>query len=346
MRYEILFLGLIFLIGYSANAQHPSIIQSEFIFFEAPFKQCHASTIVSTPEGLVAAWFGGTREKNKDVEIWTSHKRGDSDWTEPVSVANGVQHKDKRYPTWNPVLFQVPEGPLMLFYKVGPNPSEWWGELKISDDHGKTWSKSRRLPEDIVGPIKNKPILTNDNRLISPSSTEHNGWQVHFEISDDLGNTWKKVGPINDTSDYNIIQPSILVHRNDTLQILARSMEDKVVSSWSYDGGNTWDNINPINLPNPNSGTDAVTLKKDLHLLVYNHSKTREGEWGGPRTPLNVAISKDGNNWENVITLEDEPGEYSYPAVIQDDDGLVHITYTWNRERIKHVVLDPEKLNI
>lgn len=346
MRYVILFLGLIFLIGYSANAQDPSIIQSEFIFFEVPFKQCHASTIVSTPEGLVAAWFGGTREKNKDVEIWTSHKRGDSDWTEPVSVANGVQHKNKRYPTWNPVLFQVPEGPLMLFYKVGPNPSEWWGELKISDDHGKTWSKSRRLPEDIVGPIKNKPILTNDNRLISPSSTEHNGWQVHFEISDDLGDTWKKVGPINDTSDYNIIQPSILVHRNDTLQILARSMEDKVVSSWSYDGGNTWDNINPINLPNPNSGTDAVTLKKGLHLLVYNHSKTREGEWGGSRTPLNVAISKDGNNWENVITLEDEPGEYSYPAVIQDDDGLVHITYTWKRERIKHVVLDPEKLNI
>jgi predicted neuraminidase len=44
------------------------------------------------------------------------------------------------------------------------------------------------------------------------------------------------------------------------------------------------------------------------------------------------------------VTLEDEPGEYSYPAVIQATDGRVHVTYTWRRERIVHVVLDPAKL--
>src|SRR5262249_29525636 len=62
------------------------------------------------------------------------------------------------------------------------------------------------------------------------------------------------------------------------------------------------------------------------------------------RAPLNVAISRDGATWEAALALESEPGEYSYPAVIQATDGLVHITYTWKRQRIRHVVVDPARL--
>jgi predicted neuraminidase len=36
--------------------------------------------------------------------------------------------------------------------------------------------------------------------------------------------------------------------------------------------------------------------------------------------------------------------EYPYPAVVQTADGLVHITYTWRRQTIRHVVIDPAKL--
>jgi predicted neuraminidase len=86
-------------------------------------------------------------------------------------------------------------------------------------------------------------------------------------------------------------------------------------------------------LPNPSAGVDGETLKDGRHLLVYNH--TPRG-----RTPLNVAISTDGKEWAPLVTLESEPGEYSYPAMIQTRDGLVHITYTWKRKRIKHTVLD------
>jgi predicted neuraminidase len=90
-------------------------------------------------------------------------------------------------------------------------------------------------------------------------------------------------------------------------------------------------------LPHPGSGIDGVTLADGRHLLVYNH--TRRG-----RSPLNVALSQDGRHWQAALVLEREPGEYSYPAVIQTPDGRVHITYTWRRERIKHVVLDPAQL--
>mgnify|MGYP006303992659 CR=1 FL=1 len=184
----------------------------------------------------------------------------------------------------------------------------------------------------------------NDGRLICPSSTENKGWRVHFEITKNMGRSWKRIGPINDASQFNVIQPSILRYGGDTLQILCRSKENQIIASWSYDGGYDWTDLQPTGLPNPNSGTDAVTLESGLQLLVYNHSKSEEGEWGGPRSPLNVAVSRDGNDWINILTLEDQPGEYSYPAVIQSPDGLVHITYTWKRKKIKHVVLDAEEL--
>jgi predicted neuraminidase len=90
-------------------------------------------------------------------------------------------------------------------------------------------------------------------------------------------------------------------------------------------------------LPNPNSGTDAVTLKDGRHLLIYNHTALG-------RSPLNLALSTDGKVWQAALVLENEPGEFSYPAIVQTRDGLVHAVYTWKRKRIRHVVIDPGKL--
>ena len=314
------------------------VIKTEFIFRKAPFSQCHASTLAETKLGLVAAWFGGTREKNPDVGIWVSRQQSDGSWLPPVEVANGVQSKDLRHPCWNPVLYQVPGGALLLFYKVGPSPSRWWGMLIQSTDHGKTWSKPRRLPGNIAGPIKNKPVLLNDGRLLCGSSTEDQGWRVHMEWTGDHGKSWQRTGPLNDGKTEHVIQPTILRHRDGRLQILCRSRETgHIQQSTSGDQGKTWGSFQATTLPNPNSGIDAVTLRDGRHLLVYNH--TRKG-----RSPLNVAVSEDGQQWQSAAVLESTPGEYSYPAVIQTSDGLIHITYTWKRQRVQHVVLDPQKL--
>ena len=327
----------------SSFSQKKGIVLEEFVFEKAPFKQCHASTIAETPEGLVAAWFGSTREKNKDVEIWLSRKINGK-WSAPVSVANGIQNKNLRYPCWNPVLFQVLDGPLQLYYKVGPNPREWWGLMITSDDSGKTWSNPIELPEGVLGPIKNKPVLLNNGIMISPTSTENDGWRIHFEYSYDLGQTWTKGFPINDGKQYNAIQPSILTYDDGRLQLLARSKESCILTAWSEDYGATWTALHCSGLPNPNSGTDAVTLKDGRQLLVYNHVGKKPNKWGGRRSPLNVAISDDGIHWRAALVLEDQEGEYSYPSVIQAKDGKVHIVYTWKRERVKHVVVDPAQL--
>jgi predicted neuraminidase len=338
---------LICLAGLASSAfpaAPPALLKAEFIYETAPFPQCHASTIAETKNGLVSAWFGGKHEKNPDVGIWFSrHENGK--WSPPIEVANGIQHSVKRYPCWNPVLFQPRDGPLLLFYKVGPNPDSWWGMLMTSPDAGRSWSESRRLPEGIIGPVKNKPVQLSKGELLCPSSTEDDGWRVHFERTSDLGKTWEIIGPVNDGKSIGAIQPSILFHPDGKLQALGRTRQNRVFETWSEDNGKTWSPMVLGSLPNPNSGTDAVTLKDGRYLIVYNHVPGTPGQWGGKRSPLNVALSRDGKTWEAALILEDEAGkEFSYPAVIQSSDGLVHITYTWKRQRVKHAVLDPRQL--
>ena len=228
----------------------------------------------------------------------------------------------------------------MLFYKVGPSPSEWWGMLMTSDDAGRTWSKPRRLPDGILGPIKNKPVELSNGDILAPSSTEEDGWRVHFERSADGGRTWTVTPPLNDPKKIAAIQPSILFHGNDRLQALGRTRSSGIFTIWSDDQGQTWGEMGLTGLPNPSSGTDAVTLADGRQLLVYNHNPAYKG-----RSPLNVALSDDGKSWSAALVLEDEPvHQYSYPAVIQSADGVVHITYTWRRERIKYVALRPDLL--
>ncbi len=317
------------------SAQH---VAAEFIFKEAPFAACHASTIIDCEGVLVAAWFGGTREKHQDVGIWLSRKI-DGGWSSPREIVNGIQHKDKRYPTWNPVLQEGPDQSLMLYFKVGPSPREWWGEVMRSDDQGLTWDRPYRLPEDILGPVKNKGILLDDGTLFCPSSTEHDGWKVQVELTKDWGRTWERIGPIEADDDIQAIQPTVLRHGR-RLQMLCRSKKSGVVETWSSDGGKTWSPLAKTDLPNPNSGIDAVTTKNGMHYLVYNPTSTPEGKWGGERHPLLLAKSQDGQHWEEVAVLESEPGEYSYPAIVEGHNGDLHITYTWKRDRVKHVMVD------
>lgn len=320
----------------------PGIVLAELIFETAPFEECHASTIAEVSGGLVAAWFAGKEEGASDVGIWVS-RRGPDGWSPPVEVATGVESPENRHPTWNPVLFRPSKGPLLLFYKVGPSPRTWWGVVKTSEDGGRTWSEARRLPDGILGPIKNKPIELPGGDILCPSSTEHDGWRVHFERTSDLGKTWTRTDPVNDGKEFAAIQPTVLVLSGGRLLALCRSRQGKIVDVSSGDGGRTWSAMRAAPLPNPSAGIDGVTLKDGRHLLVYNHT-IRGGPRPNDRELLNVAVSDDGDEWKAAMVLESEPGEFSYPASIQTSDGKVHVTYTWKRERIKHVVLDPERL--
>jgi predicted neuraminidase len=330
-------IALLLAMGLAAAGDASPIVLAEIIGEDAPFRSAHASTVVETRDGLVAAWFAGTGEGNPEVGIWLSRREG-SGWSPPVEVADGRQPGGTRHPCWNPVLFQPSKGPLVLFYKVGPSPSEWWALARTSTDAGRTWSDAVRLPAGFLGPIRAKPVELPGGDVLAGSSTEDGGWVVHVErwTPGDLAApaAWRKTGPLNDPGEFEAIQPTILVHSKARLQALCRSRQKVITEIWSEDGGATWGRMAATALPNPSAGIDSLRLADGRFLLVDN--PTARG-----RSPLEVAVSADGTSWHRALLLEDSPGEYSYPAAIQTRDGRVHVTYTWRRERIKHVVLDP-----
>lgn len=302
----------------------------EFVYTEAPFPSCHASTIVETGTGeLLAAWFGGTDEGENDVAIWIARKTADG-WSAPEEVA-----RHENTPTWNPVLFRTLDGVTWLFYKFGTSPREWTGAFRRSEDDGKTWSDVELLPTGLLGPVRNKPLILPDGTVVAGSSHEsYRSWTAYAEISRDPGRLWERSGPAAlPDQPYGVIQPAIVPIRGGLRMFLRTRNVGKVGVADSWDGGRTWSTVRTTDLPNPNSGIDAVGLQDGRIVLVYNH--TERG-----RTPINVAVSADeGETWNSFLALETEPGEYSYPAVIQHSDGSVHITYTWKRERIKHVTV-------
>ncbi len=321
--------------------------------FEADSEHARMAGIDST---CLNAHFGPCRRHGID---W--HAAKDSirmTWEEAMdhSHSNG----ERRKACWNPVLYRMPDGEIWLFFKIGKNVQDWTGWLCKSKDGGRTWSDKEPLPEGFLGPIKNKPEMV-DGRLICPSSTEKGGWKIHFETYDPTTKQWSKQTPLNSDS-IQCIQPAILRHADGRLQAVARTRptkaqrdgkdttRGKVASCMSLDGGKTWGRTTLLDVPNNQSGLDAVTLKRPVsvkigkktlkgikHVLIYNNFGTLPGTGKGPRTPLSIAVSADGVTWHHLLTLEDSPiSQYSYPAIIQSEDGALHAIYTWRRERIAY----------
>lgn len=318
------------------------ILTTELIYAldDRPTPECHASTIVETGNDLAAAWFGGEREGHSSVGVRLSHSNG-SGWSKPVEVTNGERSGMPGATCWNPVLFQPSSGPLMLFYKVGFRIRSWQSALMISDDGGVNWTEPRVLRNRVYGPVKNKPIEHSDGTILCGSSDEADGWQVFFSMTKDFGKTWRKVGPCNDAAVYSAIQPAFLTHADGRIQALCRTKHERVGEFRSEDQGRTWTDMCLTDIVGNNSGLDAVTLRDGRHLLVNNPVAT---DWRG-RNILALSSSADGKQWKQVCLLENaEEGEFSYPAIIQTSDGKVHITYTYLKESIKHVTIDPSVL--
>lgn len=308
-----------------------------FIFGAArPFEQCHASTVAETPDGnLVAAWFGGTREKDPDVAIWASTYDG-KEWSAPAKVA-----KIDETAHWNPVLFRDESKQLHLYFKTGPEIPYWQTFVMESKD-GKSWGEARELvPGDKGGrgPVRNKPIILSDGTWLAGASTELDGWNAFGDWSTDGGKTWTRSEDIEFNREKlkgkGIIQPTLWESAPGKVHTLLRSTGGVIMRADSEDGGKTWGPAYDSGLPNNNSGVDAVQLKDGRLLLVFNPSS---GNWT-TRNPIDLAVSEDnGKTWTTIAHLDADPdprSEFSYPAIIQKDSGDVVITYTYQRERVR-----------
>ncbi len=238
-----------------------------------------------------------------------------------------------------------------------------------SHDGGQTWSTPTVLPAGLLGPAKNKPIILSNGDIVCGASIESwRSWACWVEISSDGGRTWSKYGPITAPSfpvyehesddpvsatweatsgelvlpqDHaGVIQPTVWEYAPGRLKMLMRATRrvGVVCASLSDDYGRTWSPAVLTSIPNPNSGLDAARLADGRIMLACN--PTPEG-----RTPLSLLVSEDnGETWPRRRDVEKEPGEYSYPSIIQAADGAVHVVYTYQRKQIRHLTLDPDSL--
>jgi len=307
---------------------------SEFIFQpEAYENECHASTIAALEDGtLVSAWFWGTEEGESDVGIWMSRYLN-GEWEE---IHKAARVMDAAH--WNPVLFRDPERGLYLFFKAGPEIPFWQTFWMESKDGGENWTEPVELvPGDKGGrgPVKNKPILLSDGAWLAPASTEHQAWRPFADRSEDGGKTWTRSDDIDMSDEVfkgeGAIQPTFWESEPGRVHTLMRTQSGVMARADSQDYGRTWSKAYDAGLPNNNSGIDALRLEDGRILLVYNPVDVN---WGH-RYPLNLAVSSDnGRTWTDLVSLETEKGEFSYPSIVKTPNGVA-ITYTWRRDSVK-----------
>ena len=342
----------------STEVKHPSIAFETLVMRDhKPKPSHHASSICEVSSGqFLVAWFAGQFESKPDVGIYTARYQNGK-WSNPELIVH-----PKGVPTWNPVLFKRSNGDLFLFYKHGRTPANWKGYYVKSRDNGNTWSASVALPNGIIGPAKNKPLELDDGTVLLPSSNEFGlrgkDWEIVVEAMtmEDEFKTYSRFA-VNEKGgvanvQQRVIQPVFWKQSMSAggagsgIRMLARSRSSFAVAAVGDSTGRIWTDAVFSQIPCPNTGFDVVKLRDGRLLIVYNHSFKHAIAGRGV---LALAVSyDDGDSWERVMRLEDSGGrllEFSYPAIIQAGDGMVHVTYTWRRANIKHVIIDPSKIS-
>lgn len=213
---------------------------------------------------------------------------------------------------------------------------EGWDRCRLfirkSKDHGETWSDDQPLFHETRWCVpRNPPITLKDGSLLLPVEGIEDGIDgSDFLTRIAIGAPWQKAGFTPKGS-----QPAVIERDDGTLLALLRHPL-WITEIISKDAGRTWTPPVATKLKNPDSGIAMTKLANGHLVLVYNDAIAA-------RTPLSITRSLDeGKTWEKPLHLESNPGEYSYPCVIQSTDGLIHVTYTFRRYAIKHVQFNEE----
>ncbi|WP_264357291.1 sialidase family protein [Pseudarthrobacter sp. MM222] len=393
-----------------------------FAYLPAPTVQSHAANLLTLPDGrLGCVWFGGTQEGVPDISIWFSTlEPGSRQWSAPDQLTDDSTRSEQ-----NPILFTTPGNELWLLYTAQRAGNQDTAEVRrrISRDSGKTWGPVETLfPANETGGVfvRQLPVVLPSGRWIIPIfrciTTPGEKWVGSSDdsavmISDDAGASWTEhVLPGSVGCVHMNIQP---VADGSLLALFRSRWADSIYESRSSDGGSTWSEPVPTELPNNNSSIQFTALADGRLALVYNHSRAeatterrlslydeidddglaaeqgqlpepaaepasggsaesasnaasasatagaggnRSAFWGTPRSPMTLAISEDsGRSWPIRRNLDVGDGyclsnnsrdglnrEYSYPSIHQGPDGALNIAYTYFRQAIKYVRVDPQ----
>lgn len=335
----------------SSTDFHTALYHERIVSKIGVTKEVHAATLVENDQNqLLAFWYGGSREGAKDVAIFKStFNEHIKTWehSQPLFDRIAVEKDLGRYikKVGNPVVVKDLNNRLWLFF-VTVSVGGWAGSsinYRISTDHGETWQPSRRL---VTSPflnlstlVKGTPILYQDGSIGLPVYHEFLG---KFSFLIRIDQSGRIVASSRMTHAREAIQPSLLIKDEKNIEAYLRftgKEPNKIMLSYSNNAGVSWSFPEKMSLPNPNAAVAVLSLDQNLKLLVFNNTMMH-------RNVLSLAVSEQqGEPWRVVHNFEHEkvtPNDYgfSYPVVLSDQEGDVHVLYSWKRKYIKEVVFN------
>jgi predicted neuraminidase len=297
---------------------------------------CHCSSIAETAdEGLLCVWYEGAYEGSSDTAIrGCSLPRGAERWEPPRDLF--------RYPgtpLGNPVLFSLQRdgGRARLYLLFSILLGESWTDsvpyVAVSEDGGHSWANPALLFPKKGLMAKTRPLELASGRVLVPLYDEAGYFPVVLVVEDPA--RWAAGRCTAETMARGIaIQPALTELPDGSIMMLCRTNRGGIWKSLSYNGGHSWSLCAATRLANPDSAIDLQRLDRQTLLLAFNDSAV-------DRRSLAVALSRDaGRSWSCLAQIEAGPGEYSYPSLLVDSRGSIHVSYTDNRYRIKHVQFD------
>jgi predicted neuraminidase len=335
------------------TASTEPLFEEELVNPHSPQPVVHVASICELPDGqLAATWYGGSREGATDVAIYfATRPRGEQKWSPSRAIVTpdlATRELGRAVrKVGNSLIFCDETGKLWLLY-VTITAGGWSSSslnLTTSTDQGRSWAPSRRLT---LSPFFNLSELVKNG----PIALANGGWAV--PMYHELVGQFPELLWLSATADgfadtkSRIVggragfQPAVTpLSKNRAVTFLRDTTPRKRITvSRTADYGRTWSSPEALDLPNPDSGLDALRLADGRLLLAFNDSRTG-------RENLRLAASTDdGCSWKRVATLaEESKTDFSYPFLIQTRDGNIHVVFTWKGKAIKHVVFNAAWLN-
>lgn len=329
-----------------------STLRTEFIQETGGPQSVHSGTLTQLRDGtMLAAWFGGTREGAKDVNIYLSRRQSDAaEWSAPTVIASRAQTSAdlNRYVSklGNPVLFADSRERVWLYY-VTVSFGGWSGSsisVRYSDDGGDSWSAATRLTTspflNVSTLVKGLPLECESGHILLPVYHEFVrkfGEALILDVDGQL------VSKVRTTASDGAIQPWIVPLDPVRSQAFYRQSgytEKVVITSVLPDILHSSSGaLEPTTVPNPNSSVAVIRRDNGGFLMVCN--PTEAG-----RNQLTILTSEDGKSWKTARGIEHstESGEFSYPYLLRGTDGQYHLIYTWNRSRMRYMSFDEQWL--
>ncbi|WP_198266259.1 sialidase family protein [sulfur-oxidizing endosymbiont of Gigantopelta aegis] len=335
------------------SAKNKAFFHSSFTSHESTLEVHSPTAIELANNNVMAFWYGGTREGHQDVSIYqniwdnsTQQWGQDKELITRLFTRNGTSRYIRKL--GNPVVTRGPDNSIWLFY-VSVSVGGWAGSainLTQSHDEGHTWSSPKRL---ITSPFLNLSTLIKGSAIHYADGSI--GLPVYHELLGKFGELLKL------NSQGEVIHKTRLSWGQTSLQpIIFPTSEKNAIAMMRYQGpppnriliqhssdaGQSWSAVKKSTLANPGAGIIGLTLNDNHDLLLAYNNDPQE------RDDLSLAISQDaGETWQlaqvvekNVLVPPDKSQQFSYPWLLQTQNGNIHLLYTWHKSHIKHAVFN------